>query len=469
MVESYFIYLVDQCSQGYFKLPFDLTSAIYQLEIKVFSDSSLKDMIIGSADLSIYNDEDLPKFVSALETVGSVDYSVNQLTTREALQVQTREPIHLDIALPDGIQSKIKRVSMVVRDQHLYGAQTNNTYQTQTLRVEDKLLSGIPVFGTRKIINPGSIKSQLLFAFNPFNMHYNGTKVAAQTGEFNLKLSPFYKEQEITFLDYVDDEIMVTEKSTLFHSVHPDTLLVDANIIDHLKAYREEKQINRIFKQIALPVRIDSSDLGNIRKKPNFHIDVQDYTIRGTCVDLFKELATNLKFRSAGADKYQARMLYEYNGITKFYSRAPLFLVNGRATRDGNFIAHIPLQEIGYISIYSNYEALQRLSPIAHGGIVYVEMMDQHYALTGEKALPVLTVQGLQVPILYPIRSSVKDGSPATGSLLYWHPNLQPDGDRLQIDFTSNDIATEYLVEAVLFLKDGQQEVIREWIKVGPQ
>jgi hypothetical protein len=67
-------------------------------------------------------------------------------------------------------------------------------------------------------------------------------------------------------------------------------------------------------------------------------------------------------------------------------------------------------------------------------------------------------------------RKSVVEGSPATGSLLYWHPDLKLTGEIIQIEFQTNDIATEYLVEAVLFLNEsGKTEILRQWVKVGIQ
>ena len=297
-------------------------------------------------------------------------------------------------------------------------------------------------------------------------MQFDGAKVHPNTDQFNMTVHPFYDQKLISFLDYVGNEIQIHEREVFVRPEIKSSLKVDSPIIEHLKIYREQKQINRLFKQITLSPQTDSTALINRKPKPDSYIDVQDYAIRGTTVDLFKEIPTNLKFRSAGGGDYKARMLYEFNGITKFYSRSPLFIVNGRATRNGNYLAKLPLQEIGFFRIYSDYEFLESLSPMAHGGVVFVDMVDRNYVLPDEHTLPTLSVQGLQTPIYYPITPSFKEDSPALSSLLYWDPEVPTINDEsFEIEIGMGDISTEFILDAVIYLNSGEAISIQKKIR----
>lgn len=463
LVEYYYLQVKDGCSEGYFKLPFELKSDIYQIVLLGIQKSDFTITEIGKIKIPIYNDEDLLAD-NQLLIQPSIRNVLSTQSTDLLTKVETRDSIDLKIDIPESYQDKINRISIAVRDRNIYGDR-KTTFQ-ENVYLDEKLINGIPVFGSREVINPGSIRNPLLFAFNPDNMHYDGTRVQADEN-FNLVIKPFYEKQPISFLDYVDNDIRIKERNPFKLRPTGKKIAPDSLVIKHSKLYQEEKQINRLFKKIGLQIRNDSSIVSTKLVRPNSYIDVQDYTIRGTSVDLFKEIATNLKFRSAGGGDYRARMIYEYNGITKFYSRTPLFIVNNRTTRDGAFIAKIPLQEIGFYSIYSDYEFLEKLSPMAHGGIVYLDMLDRNYVLPDIHALPSLNLQGLQSPLSYPILLNLTEGSPAVGNLLYWNPKVLPVENQIQIQFTTGDLVSEYVIEAVFYLSTGETEIINKYISTN--
>lgn len=461
-VDYYFLPIRDQCGEGFFKLPFDLEGDIYRLMFWVVSQKNFETFQIGGVDIPVYNDnEDYHKLPLRVNKASSI----KPFIPGDPVAVfDNRQTVNLDLTLPVP-EDQIHRVSVVIRDLSAYGTRDNTvSYSVADLKRED-LIKGIPVFGTRLVEDVKTFKNPLLFAFNPGNMQYNGTKVDPND-QFNLELQPFYGENEISFLDYVDNEIKIIEKNKFQPIPVESHLEIDSVILAQLKNYREEKQINRLFKQIAISPTVDSLAV-SLRKKPNSLVDVQDYSIRGTTTDLFKEISTNLKFRSSGGPDYRARMIYEYNGITKFYSRSPLFLVNGKATRDGNFIARLPLQEIGYFRIYSDYEFLEKLSPMAHGGIVYVDMLDRNYVLPDQNSLPAINVKGMQPPLQYPVYQQIQPETPAIGNLLYWNPDTRPENNQVRLQFQTGDLASEYLVEMVLYKKEaGSAETIRRIIRV---
>ncbi|MCB0668192.1 MAG: hypothetical protein KDC80_20340 [Saprospiraceae bacterium] len=463
-IDYYYLKVNNKCGDGYIKLPFDLPSGIYRLMLWVVTQKTYEVQEIAEINIPIYNDQDLAELTAKVKDENNRPEQFESNSTPRKFEI--RQEVDLIVKLPEDSSDPIERISVSIRDLTPYRTGVKSVFQSRANLNGQSNMQGIPVFGTRSVDDVKSIKNPLLFAYNPANMLYDGTKVM-DDGRFDLTIHSFYGENPVSFLDYVGNDISIKSQERFIHPEIQEELEIDSTILNHLKNYQEEKQINRLFKQVAISPEYDSMVYANPLEKPSSFVDVQDYAIRGTSIDLFREITTNLKFRPAGGGDYRARMIYEYNGITKFYSRSPLFIVNGKATRDGNFVAKLPLQDIAFFRIYSDYEFLEKLSPMAHGGIVYVDMLDPNYELPELQSLPSLNVRGLQRPLIYPVGLKRQSDSPAIGSLLYWHPDAKREDDQVTLHFQTGDIASEYLVEIVLYRgQDGSIETIRQVIKV---
>lgn len=308
--------------------------------------------------------------------------------------------------------------------------------------------------------------SKLLFTLNTEQLVFDATEVG--DGEvIHLELSDFNDRQRLTFMDYLENDISVVPDAPWSPSAYDQTLTIDSSIMHHLDIHREEKLINRLFEKVSLSPSQDTTIRAHLRMPPNYTLDVQEFDIRGTTVDIFKEIVTPLKFRSLGKGEFGGRVFYERNGLSKFYSRDPLFILGDRVTVQGQHIAKFPLQDIGFFKIYSLYDSLANLSPIAFGGLVYVDMIDPNYTLPEDITLPSIRLQGLQAPVRYPITPERAPDQPSIGPLSYWNPKAVHEGGSIPLKFPRSDVSTTYLVEAVLHLENGQIEVIRQLVRAG--
>jgi len=467
VVDTYFVQVLDHCGEGYLKLPYRSETGAYNFEVSLFCGQDFEPATLARVSLSIYNDEDRAVLAdgAAPMPAPSPAQSSDRLVSLEA---QPMAPVPLTLDLPDEVKGRIARVSVAVRDQHIYGNKLETVHRHEPLLPLEDAKWGIPFYGRRINAVESQIRNPLLFALNSENLVFDATEVNLKSKAFTMSLTPFYESKQINFLDYLDDSVKIEQIPPQSRPVVPASYDVDSLLIQHLDIYREEKTINQVFQQISLPVQEDSTDLITLPMQPNYIADVQDFAIRGTTVSLFKELITPLKFRSIGKDKYRGRMLYERNNIKKYYSRPPLFVVNGRATRNGPVIAKFPLQEIGFFRIYSLYDDLEQISPMAFGGLVYVEMLDPNYELQDRYAQPTFAVQGLQLPAIYPVAPVFSEQSPTVGSLLYWDPNAAIEDGKLRCDFNTMETTSDYLVEVVVHLKDSDQPVVvRQLLEVG--
>ncbi len=456
LVDSYFVPVLNQCGEGHLKLPYQSETGNYAIDLTLFCGEDLRPAVLANVRVTVYNDGDR----ASLGDQKLAEIPIGQTQNIDVITASASNRVSYRYAIPAEFADRIARVSVAVRDQGIYGSKKNTVHLDEPLVSLEEASWGIPFYGKRVNSEESQIRNPLLFALNAENLHFDATEVNLENKEFKIPMTPFYGSKAINFLDYLDDSVKVQQAPARPRPVVPGAYEVDSLVLQHLDIYQEEKTINQAFQQIGLQVKQDSTDLLKVPMPPNYVADVQDFAIRGTTVTLFKELITPLKFRSLGKDRYRARMLYERNNIKKYYTKPPLFIVNGRATRDGPYIGSFPLQEIGYFRIYSLYDDLESISPMAFGGIVFVDMLDPNYVLSDSYAQPSYKVRGLQLPVVYPVGPKISDEAPAVGTLLYWNPQVEIVDGALQCNMNTMDVASEYLIEVVLHLKDQDAPVI---------
>ena len=461
VIESYHIKIKNGCGEGFIKTAYDSPSKMYQMVIHVFDEETFQPIDLLATSIRIYNEADISR-----TSLVSLPKSQEELIIADGQDVaQSDGAIELTLTIPSQLRDKVKRVSVSVRDQVLYGPHlgTSSSQNHTNLPV---LVSGIPFSGRRIYKGNPDMTSKLLFALNTEQLIFDATEVGNEE-VIHFQLSDFHDRQRITFMDYLENEISVEPDAPWSPLAYDQPLSIDSSIIRHLDVHREEKLINRLFEKVPVSPARDTAIKVALRMPPNYTLDVQEFDIRGTTVDIFKEIVTPLKFRNLGKGEFGGRVFYERNGLSKFYSRDPLFILGDRATMQGSYIAKFPLQDISYFKIYSLYDSLANLSPIAFGGLVYVDMVDPNYTLPEEITLPSLTLQGLQAPVVYPITPRRAQNQPSIGPLSYWNPKATHEGGSIPLRFPESDVSTTYLVEAVLHLENGRIEVIRRLVPSG--
>ncbi len=437
----------NRCGEGYLKLPYDLSSSVYQLALMIYQKGSLRQTMLAAFPITVFNDGDLPR----LKTIGrdqarSMEIEPSNLEDIILLD----DSIRFSLNIPEEFLEMARRTSVSIRDLELFSTRSAVRHQKAELAGARPLSTGVPFFGSRKVLNPTGVQNNLLFAFNGDDLQFDGAKVDLPTGSFKFQLDSFYGLKHIHLIDYRQSEIQVESVTKAASPTSDTNLIVDRGILNHLEINKEAKVINQVFRQLNQTVALEP--LANKSKvTPDFNIDVQDYDIKGTVVNLFKEILTTLKFRQQRG-RLVPKIFYERNGIVKAYSRSPLFVLNGRATYQSELVAALPLQEIAAIRIYSDYEVLKGLSPIAFGGVVEIDMVDQNYFVDEKYFLPSLPVQGLQHPIEYPITLQPSPEVPKIGSLLYWNPDQVIQGNQMDVSFCPGDVTSAFLVEVTLHL-----------------
>ena len=461
IIDSYFVRMNDQAGHGYLALPHTLVSGIYHLEISVYDQMNTSIISLAKLPVPIYNPEELSKLSEIPQSKmvrpnGLVSEEDRNITLKvEPSFLQPRQKVMCSGEITKADVENIDFFSVCIREKGVYGPNRHTSFNYPTHPLPPTLKK-IPVFGVERVHTTDELFNPLLFGIQPNQLIFDGALIEEDNRTFVLKLRPFFGKTPVIIADYKYDDFTV---ETFEKKIEPDStvsLTIDSSIINHLKYFQEEKKFNHWFQILSLEVNIEKIEVQNKPIKPNLIVDVDDYDIQGRVVTLFKEILSPLKFRQTKDRKYRARMLYIRNEIKKFYTRDPLFIVNNRVTRDGDFIAQMPLQEIDNMLIYSNYDSIYKhFGALALGGIVLVEMKDPNYILPVEITLPSFQIQGIQPPIQYPIVQTLRPDSPNVGSLLYWNPNIKVNSTgKFEIEFYTNDMVSDYVIELVAHPKN---------------
>jgi hypothetical protein len=427
---------------GYIRLPFDSEAGLYHFQIDAFDEMTLEPVHLFHTAFSVIDeswiqDQDMRVASVPDQGISQNNEGIEILIDQE---ISSRQSPTCEIVVSDGKVGE--SISIAIRDKAWY--QTGTTVRIQKNDgINGDLSEFIPLTGARKILSKKSNPKAFLFVCEPDNLNFRFNRVEPDEN-FRIRVTPFYGKKELYFIDNGGNEIDITLHSADDFQKSEIEVVQDRSLGATIKAYNERKKIYQLFSQVEESV-VEMPGPGFVNPvQPDYDIDVQDYSIRGTLVDLLKEIITPFKFRKDNDDTYRIKVLYEVLDLKYFYDSDPVFFINGIATRDFTYIANLPLQDIKRLKIYAHLETIRGLKPVDIGGVGVIEMVDPLFSRKEDQKLPYATVQGLQNPIEYPIQVDTESKIPQLKSLLFWTPKaeLNQNGRYVFTLPTSDDVST---------------------------
>ncbi len=439
---------------GHVRVPYDLPSGVYYLVLDLFAAPSNRRIEVAKIPVSIYNAADLahmPDRGAPPSPANSVDESIR--VSLEPTPSSTRQRVRCSI---QSSQGKLGRLSIAVRDQSMYGA-GHTLISVPVQPILDDLLDAIPFSGRRSYNEENAIWSPLLYCAYPSTVEFSAVNVHPD-GTFDMQLPNFYGTQNIDFVDFISDHISLEMAPPQARTYPEHPLIINRQVREQSELWELRKKIYQLSSQVELDPEQEEIPTPTIQIPPDHVVDVPDFALQGTLLTLFKEILAPLKFRRIKGGKYRARMLYRLHEVNYFYNSRTTFLVNNHLTRDGDYIANIPLQDVLRVTIYSDLQRVQRqFGAIGKGGIVIIEMKDKTFSLPPEVAMPTQRLQGIQHSFRYPILPDDEPDVPALSTLRYWEPHATPDDSgRYEFAFMTSDDLTDFEIEVVAHDRSGQ-------------
>jgi len=181
-------------------------------------------------------------------------------------------------------------------------------------------------------------------------------------------------------------------------------------------------------------------------------INVRDYVVFPTMVDLIKEIVPNLIFRS-NKNKESVRVIFSNNVIKPVDD--PLYIINGRMTKSTSYFLSLKPSEVLSIKVAKDIYKLNALGQIGKNGIVYVQTKD-FVEPNDSIAFPYYKVSGLSTTkVSYDNAAFLDARIPFFKSTVYWNPLLLIQNGRINLDIGFTDDVGPILIRVDGVSHDG--------------
>lgn len=457
---------------GYYKIPFDLPGGIYRINFLGTEANSGKRINLAHADLPIYNDSEEIKqapsrnsSAGAPDPVGLDELKVDIRFSTDTLRSRSEMQTTIEVTDANG-QPVEAEVSLAVSDQAL--TEMGGTgYPT--------VVAGLPAPVTQKLDTSITVKAKLTnYAGDPLTANVLGVLLPEQDriqytrtltpGEVNLRLPDFYARQPIQFLGFPDEEDSIrVELQADAQLAANGTLAYTPEILEYLELSRKRKKIFQLYKDLEFNLQPEMPMVQPMELKPERTVNVKDYEAFDNVYLFFKEILTPLVFRQVNDEIFEAKVFTDKgNRVYEMLSGSPLFIIDGQATRDGNYVAHMKMDMVETVSIFTDRAELRKqFNVLGRSGVVIIKTSSTDITVPEPDADDIKAVNGLQAPAGFPGFSPEQFQSdrhrPFFRPQLYWDPALQTDATgRASTSFYQSDATGNFQVRVMVKDKLGR-------------
>ncbi len=455
---------------GYYNVPFDLRTGYYRLAFYAVHQQAGGNLYLGKLDVPVYND---------FESLRTVEIQAEKPQAREAFRVDTLNvsitpspselPVRthgtLDIMVTEAQGEPVESiVSVAVTDARMtVGAQLHMGASVTTAQVAE--LARTPVIkGVLHDAGGNPLQVNVLGVFFPRTQRFTYAK-SGHDGTFTVALPDFTGAQPVQIINYPEETKFL--RATLSDEVRAERIeqeiVYTEEIIEYLTLSRKRKKILQYFttvEQNIRPVEI-TPDIQVL--KPDFRYVMAEYEPFEDIGAFFTELITPLRF-TFRESTYRARM-ENPRGRTLAQTQLsgePLFIIDGRATRNADYVARIDLSLVENVDLYFIPANLrQYFQAMGRSGVVIIRTKLPFRDLPEDDRRNMFNIHGLQAPAAFPAigRADADNrGIPLIRPVLYWEPSAHTDRNgRAQVQYYQSDDLTQYRVQVFVQSADGRR------------
>ncbi len=451
---------------GAFKIPYAVTSGYYPITLYTSYKNDWKDILLLQADIPIYNDlEPIPDSTSWSKIPPHMDAdNLNAIAyPLENIHPRTQNKVEFQIQSVEGRAVEYGNLSISIIDSKA-ATLGQFVYRGEALQSihPERLSSELFYKGTVTDINERPYQINILGVFFPKTFKFYYTK-SDSAGKFILTLPAFHNQEDFQFVNYENKEIKVRLKSP---KAKPNTqkLLYDKDITDFLIQSRNRKKINTYFSTQAPFVDLVQDEYPSTAFTSLKNIDVTEYKNFPDLATFFNEVPNLLIFTKNIKEKtYSARIQNpQIVGVHKEYKEPPLFIIDGKVTRDANFIGHLEKDPVQSAKIFFQYKTLRKyFSVMGQYGVTVLETSLSDIKLPEAEEEDIFTLSGFQ-EITHPdvsITVLPNEETPLFRTLIARDSHIRlDDNGHASYVFTTPDNIGEFSILMVSYGKDGLPE-----------
>lgn len=463
---------------GYFKIPFNYQSGIHRIEFRASALPAEPEVVLAQLEFPIYNDFEIKTLATK---VGD-----NPSTSSE--QAIDLNELNIDIQLPKNTFSKREQVraTIIVKDAAGNPVQANYSVSATDAALIQETLPGAPNYAKGQTLNAAQlnqlsekifVKGQVMdslgqkmqanvlgaYASLQKRIHYGKTNT---TGLFTFSLPDFYGAQTLQFIGYPKEseeiKVSLTKEST-FDDRPQQPLPINDKVLKYLELSQQKKKMAEYFEHMTENIEMEAVENEFEGLKADYSYSADEYIKFEDIGGFFSELITPLKFKIVNK-VYQARMENPRSRDASFSNLPgkPLFIIDGKVTRDANFIARTGWSNVRNVDIFYFAEKLRKqFNILGQGGVVRITTDIPQFILPPNDLEDVFEINGLQEPVNFvpftPSNSSAEIRLPHFRMPTYWLVNQQTTKDgQAAIDFYQGDEESTFVIEVIAQGPDGK-------------
>lgn len=458
-------------THGYYKIPFDIDPGVYHLFFQGLDNVNRVPVTLAEVPVPIYSDEQIPtEAQSEAAPVGAGVDVVNELQVEVSIgdgPIRNREEVRVQVKVTDSAGRPVQtNLSIAVTDWALAGHEVSNRANVS---------SGDPVSASALYNLQGSVytrsllvsetgdplQANVLGAYSPKENKMYYTKTNAK-GEIFLEFPDFYGSRPVQFIGYDREYEYISLAPVSGPSVEkPESLVYTTGIIDYLNHSRQRKKIFQMYKSLEFSLDPEIPEQTAQSLTSDLTMEVQKYQRFDNLAVFFREILTPLRFRAVNDTIFTARMYNPRNNwVDNYFPGKPLFIIDGKVTRDGDYIAKIPTDHVQRVDIIFEPAKLRSyFNVFGNNGVSIIRTNLPEVYLPEEDEEDILRINGLQPIVDFPAFDPVQVDKhrPFFRPQLYWNPSVSTDENgQGTFSYVQSDDRSTFRIQVVAQGADGK-------------
>ncbi len=445
---------------GFFKVPYHAISGYYQIYFNASYNNTWEDILLLKASLPIYND--LAPIPDSTEwTQKGLSFSDNNtlnIISQPLANIATRSPQNIEL-----------QIQSVEGHPVSYGNLTVSVIDSDASQLGDFIFQGEDLTSVNvqelssDLYFKGEIKNEegkpypinVLGVFFPKTFQFYFTK-SDKEGHFILKLPSFHNTESFQFVNLELKEIQVAMKG-LKTTGNRQELPYNKKIADYLIRSKNRKKIDSYFKSKQSNILLVQDEYPAIQLECKKTVNASEYQNFENLATFFKEVPNLLLFKKAKDKTYTARVQNpKIVGVHKEYGGAPLFIIDGKVTRNANFIGHLEKAPLQKAQIFFQHKTLRKYFKImGQYGAVVLETETSQSKLPENEEDDIVQLSGYQAYSTRPDNLPERN-IPVFRNLISWQPLIKlTDNGKANLSFTTPDNTGHFNILIASYGKNG--------------
>jgi len=464
-------------THGYYKIPFDFPTGMYHLVFLASENQAERPVLLAESAVPVYNDESRelaaemtqapPQATEATESSFSEELQVDISLSGD--KISSRDPVSVSVTVRDASGRPLQaNLSVAVTDWELVnlGVNPRPTVKTgETIPQKTATRLDTALYAKVKITDEAGtpLQANVLGVFSPKDHQW--TYTTSNTAGFSfVELQSFSGVKSIQFLGYEKETESIRaellgDRLPLFEN----PLVFNKNIEKYLDLSRRRKKIFQHRSALEFELNPPQTPEPHTPPKPDLVIEVKDYESFDNLATFFREVPKPLRFRLDKDSTYYAEVANPQALSRNFYySGKPLFIIDGKITRNADFVGRMPTDQIQEIGLFFRRASMrEHFNVFGNSGVVVITTSIPDVEIPEDEAEDILPVTGLQAEAPFPVfHPDQLDNNPHLAFFrpqLYWNPVVETDENgQASFSFYQSDDRSTFRIEVVAQSEDGR-------------